>query len=463
MTVANQKQDIYFSDFAALEQKRAASDPAWLRSLRRAAMDRFAQLGFPTTKHEEWKYTSVAPIARTPFRASREYNGPYGVATLKDGGRAYFEDCLPLIFVDGHLLRHPLMPANSVPGGVKVGSLAAALAQGSPTLEQHLGRYASYRDNAFVALNTALMEDGGLVEIPNNVVVEKPIYLFFLSLAADEPAVSHPRNLVVVGRGSQVTIIEDYTILDHRKQVYFTNAVTEVVAGENATVEYARIEQEGEGAFHVSTLQFHQARSSVVHSTSIQFGGSLVREDVGTVLDGEGCESTLNGLYVIGGRQHVDNHTTIDHAKPHCSSRELYKGVLDGHATGVFNGKIIVRQDAQKTDSKQSNKNLLLSENSVINTKPQLEIYADDVKCTHGATIGQIDPEAVFYLRSRGIGLGEARAMLTQAFATDVISKIKFQPLRDRLASELPARLAAGLGTAAGSLDSHVSTLVEEG
>jgi len=222
---------------------------------------------------------------------------------------------------------------------------------------------------------------------------------------------------------------------------YFTNAVTEVVVGENAKVEYIKEQDESAQAFHIATLQFEQERSSTVHTHSLAFGGGLAREELITVLDGEGAESLLNGLYVINGRQHVDNHTIIDHAMPHCSSRELYKGVLDGKSTGVFNGKIIVRKDAQKTDSKQSNKNLLLAEDCVINTKPELEIFADDVKCTHGATIGQIDAESIFYLRSRGIALDDARSMLTVAFANDVIGKIKFEPLRERLEKAMLEKL----------------------
>ena len=461
MIAAKEKQDVYFASFAALEKKRAG-DPAWLHSLRRAAIDRFGELGFPTTKHEDWKYTSLAALARVPFRPA-ETQDARGVKRMRP---SYLDDCLPLVFVNGRLYPDPSAAPAALPAGVKVGSLAAGLSEGSDFAEQNLARYAPYQNQALVALNTAFVEDGALVEIANNVVVEKPVYLLYMSLPGQEASVCHPRTLIRVGRGSQVTVIEDYIVAGH-EGVYFTNSVTELVAEEGAVVDYVRVERESAQAFHIASVQFHQGRSSTLHATSIQFGGSLVREDGGAVLGGEGCESTLNGLYVIGGKQHVDNHTTIDHAKPHCSSRELYKGVLDGQATGVFNGKIIVRQDAQKTDSKQSNKNLLLSEDAVINTKPQLEIFADDVRCTHGATVGQIDQEAVFYLRSRGIGLSEARSMLTQAFANDVITKIKFRPLRDLLTGELPARLAAGLRAEAANPvadtgKGRVSTLVEE-
>jgi Fe-S cluster assembly protein SufD len=361
---------------------------------------------------------------------------------------------------------------GALPPGAKVGSLAAALASrgnGSGTLEEHLARHASFENHAFVALNTAFMEDGAFIDIPKDSVVEKPIALLFVTAPNAQPVVTHPRNLILAGHGSQVSLIEAYVELDavppatpgskveprnspgsakfdfgisSLEKPYFTNAVTEIVAGESAVIDYSRVQQESESAFHVATVKAQQARSSSVTTYSIALGAALAREEVNAVLDGEGAECLLNGLYAIGGRQHVDNHTVIDHAKPHCGSRELYKGVLDGHSTGVFNGKIIVRKDAQKTDSKQSNKNLLLSEDAVINTKPQLEIFADDVRCTHGATIGQVDPEAIFYLRSRGIGLAEARHLLVEAFAHDVIDRIKFAPLRVRLEEALFARLA---------------------
>jgi Fe-S cluster assembly protein SufD len=365
---------------------------------------------------------------------------------------------------------------GSLPAGVRATNLATAFADEPRLLEQHLARYADYQDHAFVALNTAFMEDGGFVHVPKGVILEKPIYLLFISTREDRPSVSHSRNLILIERESQATIIEGYIGLDgvaesrnsklesrnsklenrpasglanfefpvssFGHQVYFTNAVTEIVVGEGAVVHHAKLQQESERAFHIATVQIEQERSSNVTNHSVALGGALVREDTNVVLDGEGAENLLNGLYVVAGSQHVDNHTVIDHAKPHCNSREVYKGVLDGASQGVFNGKIIVRKDAQKTDAKQSNKNLLLSEDAVINTKPQLEIYADDVKCTHGATVGQIDPDAIFYLRSRGIGLEEARSLLTYAFANDVLGRINYQPLRDKLKDALFARLA---------------------
>jgi len=251
--------------------------------------------------------------------------------------------------------------------------------------------------------------------------------------------VSHPRNLILAGDDSQTMIVESYIGLNNA--LYFTNAVTEIVAGENAVVAHYKLQRESEEAFHISTVQASLNHSSNFSSHSIDLGGALVRNDVNAVLDGKGIECTLDGLYMVAGRQHVDNHTRIDHVKPHCSSRELYKGVLGGRSKGVFNGKIYVHKDAQKTDAKQTNKNLLLSEDAVINTKPQLEIYADDVKCTHGTTIGQLDQEAIFYLRSRGIDLEAARGLLTYAFASEMIGRIKVEPVRAQLEHLLLARL----------------------
>ena len=473
MTAVHEKQDLYFERYASLERERAGREPSWLREVRRAAMDRFGDLGFPTTKHEEWRFTNVAPIARTVFVPARlpwSTSAPDDFAGVQVAAGSWLKACARLTFVNG---RFALKRADDLPAGVTAVSLREALsggdsAAGPNELRARLARHASYQDHAFVALNTAFFEDGALISVPPNTVLEKPVALVFVSLPQVEPGMTHPRNLVLVGAGAQATFIEihiGFAPSDGSSAVpYFTNAVTEVVAGENAIVDYTRIQQESEEAFHVGILQVEQGRSSSVTTHSIALGGRLDREEVRAVLNGEGAEALLHGLYVIGGRQHVDNHTLIDHAKPHCASREVYKGVLDGHAGGVFNGKIAVRKDAQKTDSKQSNKNLLLSENATINTKPQLEIYADDVKCTHGATIGQIDPEAVFYLRSRGIGLAEARNLLIQAFANDVLDRIKFEPLRASLRETLGACLhLVRSAQNGGQKPEHVSNLEEAG
>jgi Fe-S cluster assembly protein SufD len=456
MIATREQNEAFLSLFQRQESRLSTASPSWVGPIRKAAIHRFAELGFPTTKDEEWKYTNVSPIASTAFQPAQVAGrapGDLSPQGLPFGGVARDLDCVQLVFIDG-IYSPGLSSIGTLQAGVKVGSLACALAGNQPSLEGHLGRYAGFEDEAFVALNTAFMQDGAFIEISKDVVVNRPIHLLYISTADGQPTVTHPRNLILVGRGSQVNIIEAYvgwgfsnpaqnsSFEVESDGAYFTNSVTEVVAGEGAVVDYCKVQQESAQAFHVASLNFQQERSSSVTTHAIAFGSVLDREDVTTVLRGEGAESLLHGLYLISGEQHVDNHTVIDHAKPHCSSRELYKGILDGKSSGVFNGKIIVRKDAQKTDSKQSNKNLLLSEDSVINTKPQLEIYADDVKCTHGATIGQIDQEAVFYLRSRGIGLEAARSLLTQAFASDVIDKIKFEPVRTRLRETLVARLA---------------------
>jgi len=470
MIATKEHQDIYLSLFQQQASRLTGVEPSWLGSIRRAGIHRFAELGFPTTKNEEWKYTNVSPIVRTAFQPAAIAKGGTGDVSserLPLGRTARDLHCIQVVFIDG-TYSPGLSSSETLQAGVKVGNLARALAGNQPGVEAHLARYAGFEDHAFVALNTAFMQDGAFIEISKDVVMDRPIHVLYISAADGQPTVTYPRNLILVGRGSQVNIIETYVGLepgnakfenrnsasepkmsfDFRVSrfdgggVYFTNSVTEVVVGEGAMVDYCKVQQESAQACHVASLNFQQERSSSVTTHAIAFGSVFDREEITTVLRGEGAESLLHGLYVISGEQHVDNHTVIDHAKPHCSSRELYKGILDGRSSGVFNGKIIVRKDAQKTDSKQSNKNLLLSEDSVINTKPQLEIYADDVKCTHGATIGQIDQEAVFYLRSRGIGMEEARGLLTQAFASDVIDKIKFEPVRAKLREVLVARLA---------------------
>jgi Fe-S cluster assembly protein SufD len=426
----------YLAHFAALERALAGQGASALLPLRREALARFTELGFPTTRHEEWKYTNVAPLTRSSFRS----------ASAEPAGSHLRERDLPmgdvtrcrLVFLNGRFAP-ALSVTDTLPRGVKVSSLAAALATDFAAVEAQLARSARFHDQPFVALNTALWEDGAFVFIPRGIIVEEPIHLLFLTSPDAGPIVTHPRNLLVAEESSQATVIESYVGRD--SEVYLTNAVTEIVLGENAVLDHYRVQRESDAAFHMATQQVQQSRSSNFSSHSIALGGALVRNDVNAILGGPGIESTLNGLYIASGRQHVDTHTAIDHAHPHCNSHELYKGILDGRATGVFNGKIFVRQDAQKTDAKQTNQNLLLSEDATINTKPQLEIFADDVRCTHGATVGQLDDDAVFYLRSRGIGRAEARGLLTYAFASDILNRIRVAPLREYLEAHLFERL----------------------
>ena len=355
--------------------------PAWLQSLRDAAFARFAELGFPTTHNEEWRFTNVAPIARTAFT-------PVAADAL-------------LVY----------------PESVK--KLAPAEA------EAHLARHAAFDQNPFVALNTAFLGNVTVLEVPRNAVIEQPIEI---THQGTDGTAAHPRTLIIVGANAQCTIVETYK----GTGTYFTNAVTEIVVGDRAVVDHYKVQQESVSAFHIATLQATLGRSAAFSTHSISLGGALVRNDVNVTLS-EGSDATVNGLYIVNGTQHIDNHTLIDHAMPHGTSHELYKGILDGKAHAVFNGKIIVRKDAQKTDSKQTNKNLVLSDDAVVDTKPELQIFADDVRCTHGATIGQLDAEALFYLQSRGIGKSQARRLLTYAFAQDVVDRIKVQSLRDSL------------------------------
>ncbi len=423
----------YLASFEQAGKQRAA-EPTWLAELRRAGMQRFAQAGFPTTRHEEYKYTNLAPLAKIPFR-------PAGAGQLREEhlGPWRFElkgDCL--VFVNGRFAAD--LSRRSGKSGLEVDSLATRLSSDGASVEQHLARYTAKRDNVFAALNTAFFEDGAVIRIPDRAVIENPVQLIFVSTADEAETVSHPRVLIVAGRDSQAAVIENYVGLGGN--VYWTNAVTEIVAGANARIEHCRLQQERTAGFHTGFVEIHQSRDSHVTTHSLSLGGSLVRNDVEVVLDDEAAESTLTGLYAVRDRQHVDNRTCIDHAKPHGTSHQLYKGVLDGHSTGVFNGKIIVRPDAQKTDAIQSNKNLLLSEYANINTKPQLEIDANDVKCTHGATVGQIDEEAVFYLRSRGIAYAQARALLTYAFAADILERVSIVPVRDYVEAKLMNWLA---------------------
>ncbi|MCI0411156.1 MAG: Fe-S cluster assembly protein SufD, partial [Acidobacteria bacterium] len=384
-------QDHYIGEFSKLQKEHAPRQPAWLALVRKAALDRFVELGFPTLDDEEWKYTSVAPIAKTSFRLGTESKVP-GLKVDQLQRITFGEmECSYLVFLNGRFAPD-LSRIRPLPEGVRVGSLATVLAEEPSRVEPHLSRHAAFETQAFVSLNTAFLQDGAFVHLPRRKVMEEPIHLIYVTAPNGTPLASHPRNLIVAEEGSQVAVVESYVSLG--ESPYFTSAVTEVVASEGAVVDLCKLQRESEQAFHVSTLQSHLSRSARFASHSISLGGALVRNDVNMVLDGEGIECVLNGLYLAQGTQHIDNHTFIDHAQPHCASREFYKGVLSGRSHGVFNGKILVRKDAQKTDAKQTNKNLLLSEEALVDTKPQLEIYADDVRCTHGATIGQLDEEA---------------------------------------------------------------------
>jgi Fe-S cluster assembly protein SufD len=438
-TVATQETDAYRASFERFAGSAGLADPSWLADLRAVGMTRFSEVGFPTTRDEQWRHTSLAPLTRTAFSRSADPDGlPHPEATLaalRLAGRPGPE----AVFLNGRHVSRLSRPAPPTPG-VEVLSLRKVLEQQPERLKPYLARQGGGEGNAFVALNTAFMEDGAVVFLAPGAVVAEPIHLVFLSTSPDGRArVSHPRNLIVAGPGSQAHIVESYG--GPGGELYFTNAVTDIAVGENAVLDHYKLQGEGEAAFHLATLSVRQERSSRFSNTQIALGAALFRQDIGAVFGGEGGECVLNGLFVANGEQHTDTHTVIDHAQPHCVSRELYRGILDGRARGVFNGLIRVRKGAQKTDAHQTNRNLLLSPEALVDSTPQLEILADDVKCKHGSTTGQLDPEALFYLRSRGMGEQVARSLLTYAFAGEVLHRIRVEPLRSAVVRSLQAHL----------------------
>lgn len=431
----------YLQDFTRRETTLPGYRLGWFQAIRKTAIRRFAALGFPTDQDLDWQYTSVRPITAIPFTPMDGLDVT-GVTTDRLANAAFRATvACQLVFVNGYYAPE-LSSKAPPPPGVRVGNLAGLLATDPRVLEPSLGRYAETQRHAFTALNTALFADGAFVQIARGTSLDLPIHLLFISMSTENPLISHPRVMLLAERDTKASVIESYVGGGGHKAIpYFTNAVTEVVVGENARIDHYRLQRESETAFHIARLQVRQDRASVFTSHVLSFGGSLARTDVNVTLNAEGAECTLNGLYVVSGRQHVDHHTIIDHVKPHSSSRELYKGVLDGEARAVFNGSIIVRPDAQKTDAMQTNKNLLLSNDAVIHTKPELQIFANDVKCKHGATIGQISADALFYLRSRGISQEAARRLLIYAFVSDMLDRIGVESLRTGVAAWLSSRL----------------------
>ena len=428
----------YLADFAKFEQRLNGESGSAVHQIRRGAIDAFARLGFPTSRNEAWRHTNLAPVTREAF----------GPAAAPDGGQLARTDLDPftisglagsrLVFLNGFYAPELSDPITDTDGAV-VGNLAAALRDIPDLVEPHLGGRAAGDEGGFAALNTAFIQDGAFVYLPDGTDLADPIHLLFLAVPGSDATVSYPRNLIVAGAGSRATVIESYASTQARS--YLTNAVTEMVAMEGAALDHYKIQEESDGAFHVATVHSVAQRGSTLTSHNITLGGRLTRNDTTAVLDGENARSTLNGLYLLDGEEHVDNHTLIEHARPDCTSHEFYKGVLDDRATAVFRGKIHVHREAQKTDAYQSNQNLLLSDDAEVTSKPQLEIYADDVKCSHGSTTGQLNEEAVFYLRARGIGPEEAARVLTRAFAGEVLDGIELAPVRDRLDSLVSEKL----------------------
>ncbi len=449
MTTTAVDKNLYLSIFASVEKELAGGGAAWTAPLRKEAIARFEALGFPTTRHESWRYTSVKPITRTSFTLPSGHEpDDLKVATIQRLALAS-EGCALLTFVNGRFAPD-LSRREALPEGIEPLSLAEALEKHRESVEPHLGRYASFEDQPFTALNTALMTDGVFLSLPEGAVIRDPVHVLFISAGSgDGPVMSHPRNLIVLGRGSQATLVESYAGLNG--DASFTNVVTELLVGENAVLDHYKVQREAEKAFHVASTQVRLLRSAAYTSHSFSMGGALARNDLGVEMAEEGADCTLNGLYVLSGRQHADNHTVIDHARPRCSSREIYKGVLDGTARGVFDGKVIVREDAQKSEARQVNSNLLLSDSALVDTKPQLEINADDVKCAHAATIGQLDQDALYYLRARALGLEEARSLLIHGFVNEMLDRVRVDALRTDLETLLYRRLDGAKKTEKGS------------
>ncbi len=430
--------DWYLDKFHQFENRINGDSFTAVHNIRKKAIEFLSGEGFPTTRDEEWKYTNIKPITNIDFVPSDGDQDTSGSRELIEKYSYEGLDCCQLTFVNGHFAGD-LSRIKKMANGIKILSIREALQKNDPVLMKYISRYADETWDSFTALNTAFLWDGVFIFVPDNQVLERPISILHLGLADKKPVLNMPRSLFVIGKNSQATVIETYA--GAGSQPYFTNTVSEAIVDDNAGLEHFKVQVESDEAYHVSTIQVDQHRDSRYNSHAFSFGGKLVRNNINLVLKAEGIVSTLNGLYVGSGEQHIDNHTSIDHANPNCHSEELYKGVLDDHAHGVFNGKIFVRPDAQKTNAIQSNNCILLSENANIDTKPQLEIFADDVRCTHGATVGQLDEDAYFYMRSRGIDKAKARQLLIYAFASDVIDRVNSEPIRDKLSAMLAEKL----------------------
>lgn len=416
----------YLADF----EKAAKALPGFAE-LRRKAIEKFAERGFPTGREESWRFTDVTPIAEIPFKPAAGTANPNQFAGLANGA---LKAC-QITFVDGRFA--PSFSSLDLPAGVGVTSVGEILR----TAPGVLAPLVQVPDDPFAALNTAFFRDGAAIRIADGVQVERPIHVLCLSSLHGEPYVMHPRTVISLGEGSRATVVKSF--LGPSGGTYFLNAVTTVLLDQGASLDLTKVQRESQQAFHVEKLDVRASRGASFTHHSISLGAKIARNDFNVALEGEGAECSLFGLYEVAGGQHVDHHTSIDHAQPNCTSRELYKGVLDGRARAVFDGRIVVRPGAQKTSAVQTNKNLLLSKEALVHTKPQLEIFANDVKCKHGATIGQLDEGMLFYMRSRGIGLAEARRLLIHAFAGEIVDTVKADAVRSQIGGCL-ALIAGG-------------------
>ena len=421
-------KDYYIDKFEELEKSMNGEKSSAFHKVRKEAISKFDSLKVPTQKDEEWKYTNILPLLKYNFSPL-----PLKVnVSQKLIGKFLFDkmEHSLLVFVNG-IFSPELSKLIDLPKGVEAGSLAEAIKNDNQIVKKYLGNYAKDENHFFTTLSTAFTKDGAFIYVPDGEIIEEPIHIIFYTKSGSENILTQPRNLFVAGKNSQVSIIEHY--VSDEESVYFTNSVTEIVADENAVVDHIKLQEESKKAFHIARMEVDQERNSNFSSHLISCGGEISRNDFNAIFNDEGGQCMLNGLFMIDDEQLFDAHTMIDHAKPYCNSHEHYKGILQDKAKGVFNGKVMVRPDAQKTNAFQENNTILLSDDAVMNTKPQLEIFADDVKCSHGATIGKLNDEAKFYLKSRGIGEESAIAILIHAFASDVITSIKISALKDYL------------------------------
>ena len=412
--------------------------PAWVKERREQAAKRFAEIGFPTTRQEDWRFTNVSPIAEAKYPVAQ---GPFKQASSLVAG-VNVPGSVRLAIVNGEFSA-ALSDLSALPKGLRIASLRDGARDGTDGLEQHLAKTFAIDTHPFAALNTSLLDDGVAIFIARGAAIETPIHIVTVTGSDSGPVTAHPRVLVVAGDNSQVRIGHTFIGVEH--SVYFNNSVAEVVVGEGAVVDYYTDQRESDDAFHIANLQAHVSARGVFASHAFATGARIMRHDIGIGLKGEGADCTMNGVYLADGERLLDTHTSLDHAMPHCTSHELYKGILAGKSKAVFNGRIIVRIDAQKTNAKQTNRALLLSDEATINSNPQLEIFADDVKCTHGAAVGQLDEEAMFYLQARGLTRPEARDMMLHAFAGEVLDGVKIPGLRDQIERNFFATLARDL------------------
>lgn len=433
----------YAAQFRKFEKNGAQKSPAWVHDVRKNALSAFSETGFPTTKAEEWKYTNVGPIAKAPFQyssAARKMSSDIVQSFLVRDIKQHV-----LTFVDGHFSRD-LSSITSLPAGVIIMNMAEAVTAHEKLVRQYLSQFVSYDKNPFTALNTAFMNDGVFCYVPENIHVDHPVHLLFLSTQHDEQIVSHIRNLIIVEEGAKLSCLCSYHSVDGNKNL--TNAVTEIIAKKNSEIEFVKVQKENDSSYHVENLSTHQFKDSNVHVFSLALGGAIARNDMSVIIDGEKAECNLNGLYVVAGEQLIDHHTFMHHIHPNCPSHELFKGILTDKGRAVFNGKVYVEAEAQKTDSKQTNRNLVLSDTAIVDTKPELEIFADDVKCTHGAAVGGLNESHSFYLKTRGISAELSKTMLTVGFAAEATGKIRNSDIQHHVDQIVVDHLREKLGNA---------------